>query len=106
VTGASRPSILAYNSWLTMQAKGEADPDACAYNDLALVRLDPADVGKVNPSVAGFGGPAGVGGTGGLGSTVYSYGNSELRGGVTKLTARSRSARIWWKRSSLRRSRV
>jgi hypothetical protein len=86
VEGASKPGTLVYNSWLTMQAKGETDPETCAYNDLALVRLDPADVGKVNPSVPGFGGPTGVGAVGNLGSTVYSYGNSELRGGVTKLS--------------------
>jgi hypothetical protein len=86
VTGASKPGTLVYSSWLTMQAKGESDPDTCAYNDFALVRLDPADVAKVNPSVPGFGGPTGVGSVGGTGSTVYSYGNSELRGGVTKLS--------------------
>ena len=45
-----------------MQANGESNADTCAYNDLALVKLDPADVGKVNPSVPGFGGPTGVGG--------------------------------------------
>lgn len=86
ITGASRPGTLAYNSWLTMQAGGETDPDTCAYNDLALIRIDPADVGKVNPSVPAFGGPTGIGGVGGLGSTVYSYGNSSLRAGVTKLS--------------------
>jgi hypothetical protein len=86
VTGASRPGTLVYNSWLTMQARGEADPDTCAYNDLALIRIDPADVGKVNPSIPGFGGPTGVGAAGAAGSTVYSYGNSELRGGITKLS--------------------
>jgi hypothetical protein len=86
VAGASKPGTLVYDSWLTMQAKGETDPDTCAYNDLALVKLDPADVGKVNPSVPGFGGPTAVGSAGELGSTVYSYGNSELRGGVTKLS--------------------
>jgi hypothetical protein len=86
VTGASQPGVLAYNSWLTMQANGEADPNACAYNDLALIKLDPADVPKVNPSVPGFGGPTGVGAVGGVGATVYSYGNSELRGGVAKLS--------------------
>src|SRR3954447_3753198 len=86
IDGASRPGTMVYNSWLTMQARGETDPDTCAYNDLALVELDPADVPNVNPSVPGFGGPTSVGGVGGLGSTVYSYGNSELRGGVTKLS--------------------
>ena len=44
-----------------MQANGESNADTCAYNDLALVKLDPADVGKVNPSVPGFGGPTGRG---------------------------------------------
>jgi trypsin-like peptidase len=85
IDGASSPGTMVYNSWLTMQAKGETNPDACAYNDLALVRVDPADVAKVNPSVPGFGGPTGVG-EAADGSTVYSYGNSSLRGGVTKLS--------------------
>ena len=86
VDGAGKPGTLVYNSWLTMQAKGETDPDTCAFNDLALIRIDPADVAEVNPSVPGFGGPTGVGTVGGLGSTLYSYGNSELRGGVAKLS--------------------
>jgi hypothetical protein len=86
VGGAGRNGTLAYNSWLAMQAAGERDSDTCAYNDLALVRLDPADVGRVNPSVPGYGGPTGVGTVGDLGSTVFSYGNSELRLGVTKLS--------------------
>jgi hypothetical protein len=86
VTGAKQPGTLVYNSWLAMQAAGETDPDNCAYNDLALIRLDAADAGSVNPSVPGFGGPTRVGSVGGLGSTVYSYGNSELRGAITKLS--------------------
>lgn len=86
INGASRAGTLAYSSWLAMQASGETDPDTCAYNDLALIRLDPADVGKVNPSVPGFGGPTGIGTAGGTGAPVYSYGNSELRGGITKLS--------------------
>jgi len=86
ISGASRPGTLVYNSWLAMQADGESDPDACAYNDFALIRVDPVDVAEVNPSVPGFGGPAGVGSSGGTGATVYSYGNSELRGGISKLS--------------------
>lgn len=86
VTGASEPGELAYNSWLTMQADGESGESTCAYNDLALVKLSPADVGAVNPSVPGFGGPEGVGGPGEPGATIYSYGNSELRLGITKLS--------------------
>ncbi|HEY3192389.1 MAG TPA: serine protease [Solirubrobacterales bacterium] len=86
VTGASHPGVLAYNSWLTMQSKGETDEETCAFNDLALIRLDPADVANVNPSVPQLGGPTGVGAWGAAGSTVYSNGNSELRGGVTALS--------------------
>src|SRR4051794_15974963 len=86
VTGASKPGTLVYNSWITMQQLGETDPDTCQYNDLALVRIDPADVGRVNPSIPFWGGPTGVTATVGQGQKVLSYGNSELRGGVTQLS--------------------
>ena len=85
IDGAGRPGTMVYHSWLTMQARGEANANACEYNDFALVRIDPADVPDVNPSVPGFGGPTGVG-EAANGSTVYSYGNSSLRGGVTQLS--------------------
>ncbi|HKG35666.1 MAG TPA: serine protease, partial [Solirubrobacterales bacterium] len=51
----------------------------------ALIKVDPADVGGVNPSVPGFGGPTGVGSPGPSGATVYSYGNSSLRFGARPL---------------------
>jgi hypothetical protein len=86
VTGASQPGTMVYNSWATMQAKGEKDADTCAYNDLALIQLAPADAAKVNPSVPYWGGPVGLGGATNQGDNVYSYGNSELRGGVTTLS--------------------
>jgi hypothetical protein len=86
VTGASKPGTMVYNSWLTMQAKGESNPDICQYNDLALVKLDPSDVAKVNPSIPHWGGPNAVGATTALRDKVYSYGNSELRGGITQLS--------------------
>jgi hypothetical protein len=87
VTGASKQGTMVYNSWATMQSKGETNPDTCAYNDLALVELDPSDVAKVNPSVPGFGGPTGVAeAPTNAGATVYTYGNSELRGGVSQLS--------------------
>lgn len=85
VTGASQPGVMVYNSWLRMQAAGETDAETCAYNDFALVRLHPSDVGKVNPSVPMFGGPTGVG-TGAALQATYSYGNSSLRLGVTVLS--------------------
>jgi hypothetical protein len=79
VTGAKHPGTLVYNSWLTMQQLKEKNPAACTYNDLALVRLDPADVGSVNPTVPIWGGPAGLDTTGTKpGEAVYSYGNSQL----------------------------
>jgi hypothetical protein len=85
VTGADHPGTLAYNSWITMQSNGESDEETCAYNDLALIRLDPADVAKVNPSIPKWGGPTGVGTAAAL-DDVYSYGNSELRQGITLLS--------------------
>ena len=86
VTGASQPGTLAYSSWNSMQAKGTTDASTCAFNDFALVRINPADVAGVNPSVPGYGGPTGLGAPGGLGSTVYSWGNSSLRQGIRQLS--------------------
>ncbi len=78
---------LAYSSWLTMQQRGETDENACAYNDFALVKVDPADVAEVNPSVPFWGGPVGINTTGTTtGDTVHSYGNSSLRAGVEELS--------------------
>lgn len=87
VTGASKPGTLAYNSWLAMQQVGETDADACAYNDFALVKLDPADAGRVSPEIPVLGGPTGVDRDGVVsGEQVYSYGNSSLRQGLTQLS--------------------
>jgi hypothetical protein len=78
---------LAYSSWLTMQGRGETDENTCAYNDLALVKVDAADVSKVNPSVPFWGGPVALNTTGtATGDTVYSFGNSSLRAGITQLS--------------------
>jgi hypothetical protein len=87
VDGADHPGHLVYNSWLTMQDRGVKDKDLCAYNDFALVEVDPDDVSKVNPSVPGFGGPIGVRGEGlAAGSQVFTYGNSDLRQGLAPLS--------------------
>ena len=51
VDGASQPGTIVYSSWATMQGNGETDADTCQYNDLAIVKLNPADYGKVNPSI-------------------------------------------------------
>ena len=85
--GGSKPGTMVYNSWLTMQSHAEKNVDTCAYNDLALVKVDPADVGKVNPSIPFWGGPTGIDSNGtAVGDTILSYGNSSLRGGVTQLS--------------------
>lgn len=81
---------LAYSSWQTMDDRGETGGNPCAYNDLALVKLDAADVGKVNPSVPFWGGPVGINTTGTVaGDKVYSYGNSSLRFGVEALSPKT-----------------
>ena len=78
---------LAYSSWLTMQRVGETNADACAYNDLALVKVDQQYVGDVNPSIPFWGGPTGVNTSGtAAGDKLYTYGNSSLRGGVSALS--------------------
>ncbi|KRE95316.1 hypothetical protein ASG76_06555 [Nocardioides sp. Soil774] len=78
---------LVYSSWLTMQQRGETDADTCAYNDLALVKVNAADAGKVNPSIPFWGGPVGINTSGtAAGDTVHSYGSSSLRAGVEALS--------------------
>ncbi len=69
------------------------DPNTCDYNDFALVKVDAADVSKVNPSVPFWGGPVAVDTDGSAsGETVYSYGNSSLRGGVEALSPKQGSS--------------
>jgi hypothetical protein len=90
IQGASRPGRLVYSSWLAMHAAHESDADTCRYNDFALVRIDAADVARVNPSVPYWGGPNGIDGNGtALGDRVYTYGNSSLRLGLTLLSPKT-----------------
>jgi hypothetical protein len=78
---------LVYSSWLAMQKAGTTDENACNYNDFALVKVDPAFVGDVNPSIPFWGGPVGINTDGtAAGEDVFSYGNSSLRGGVEALS--------------------
>lgn len=84
IAGASRPGVLVYSSWLAMARSGERDASTCANNDFALVRLDPADIGRTNPSLLFFGGPVALDTDGTrFGEPVVSYGNSSLRFGLT-----------------------
>lgn len=78
---------LVYSSWITEHQLGTTDANTCAYNDLALVKVDAADVGKVNPSVPFWGGPTGIDTDGtAAGDRVYTYGNSSLRFGLSPLS--------------------
>ena len=78
---------LVYSSWITEHQLGTTDPNTCAYNDLALVKVDAADVSKVNPSVPFWGGPTGIDTDGtAAGDDLYTYGNSSLRGGAAPLS--------------------
>ena len=86
ILGANHPGTLAYNSWIAMQAARETDANACAYNDLALVKIDPADAALVSPNIPHWGGPVGLNTRTASGDSVYSYGNSILRLGVTALS--------------------
>jgi hypothetical protein len=79
--------VLVYSSWLTMHELGTTDAATCAYTDLALVRVDPADRGKVNPSIPFWGGPTGIDTDGtAAGDRVWTYGNSSLRAGISLLS--------------------
>ncbi|WP_435743108.1 hypothetical protein [Nocardioides sp. SYSU DS0663] len=81
---------LVYSSWEAMDRVGTTDPNACAYNDFALVKVDAADEGKVNPSIPFWGGPTGIDTDGTTaGERVYSYGNSSLRLGVELLSPKT-----------------
>ena len=78
---------LVYSSWLTEKKLGTTDANTCAYNDLALVKVDAADAGKVNPSVPFWGGPTGIDTNGtATGDNLYTYGNSSLRAGLSPLS--------------------
>jgi hypothetical protein len=88
VNGATRPGKLVYSSWIAMQQPG-ANPtaDQCAYNDFALVKLDPLDYGRVSQVIPFWGGPNALNTTGQfIAYDVFTYGNSSLRFGLTQLS--------------------
>ncbi|MDN5916349.1 MAG: hypothetical protein L0I76_14810, partial [Pseudonocardia sp.] len=77
--GKTYTGRVAYNSWVTMQARGETDPQVCNFNDLELIELDDAAVAASNPTVPGFGGPTGLDTDGtAQGEKVFSYQPNQL----------------------------
>jgi hypothetical protein len=89
IAGAPHRGTLAYSAWISMRLAREPNPDLCAFNDLALVAVDPRDNRLVNPSVPVWGGPVGLA-TAGIqpGDAVYGYGSSELTLGLGALAPR------------------
>jgi len=86
IEDASQPGTMVYNSWIAMQQAGETNADTCDFNDLALIRVSPADAGSVNPTIPFWGGPTGLTGSVPDGDKVLSYGNSSLRLGIRELS--------------------
>lgn len=85
--GSGVVGTIAYNGWARMQERTEYDKFACANNDFALIRIPADALAKVNPSVPVFGGPTGiVDKAPEFGAKVFSYGNSNLRGGLAPLS--------------------
>jgi hypothetical protein len=90
VQEGTKVGTLAYNSWLAMQKAGEKDAATCAYNDLALIKVDPSQVANVNPTVPVWGGPNGLAASNAAtGAQVYTYGNSILRAGIPVLSPKT-----------------
>jgi hypothetical protein len=81
---------LSYNSWIAMQSNHESDPNTCAFNDLALIKIASSQVANVNPTVPFWGGPDGLApGVSQQGDRVFSYGNSILRGDISALSPKT-----------------
>src|SRR5437764_9933287 len=90
VQDGTKIGTLAYNSWIAMQNAHQSDPATCAFNDLALIKIDPGQVGNVNPTVPFWGGPTGLApNVSAAGDRVFSYGNSILRGGINALSPKT-----------------
>jgi hypothetical protein len=85
-----RIGTLAYNSWLTMHKAREKNANACAANDLALVKIDRQLVSQTTPTIPGLGGPTGVDTDGAsAGERVWAVGNSSLLFGAGSIVAQT-----------------
>jgi hypothetical protein len=60
VQGARYSGTFVYSSWIRMQSTDIGGAYACPNNDLSLVKLDPRDVSRANPTVPALGGPTGT----------------------------------------------
>jgi len=57
IAGAKHRAVLVYDSFTRMQGTGVHGSHKCHYNDLALVRLNPADARAASGAIPGVGGP-------------------------------------------------
>jgi hypothetical protein len=85
-----RIGTLAYNSWIAMRAARERDANACAANDLALVKIDRSLISQTSPTVPGLGGPSGLDRDGAsAGEQTWAVGNSSLLFGAGSWVAQT-----------------
>lgn len=77
LAGGTATAYLAYSSW-RVSGDGAFEGENW-YNDFALLRIAPADRGKVHPAVHHWGGPTGVADPPGAGEIVRTYGDSSFR---------------------------
>jgi hypothetical protein len=84
IAGATHRGILVYNSFTRMQALGTKSSNRCAFNDLALIRLNHVDRRRVVGTVPGTRAPASVSSSGPQsGSSVTMGGSSATAEGTT-----------------------
>jgi hypothetical protein len=60
VQGARHRALLVYDSFARMQSIGTSSSRVCQDNDLALVRINPRDLGRVTAGINGGRAPSGV----------------------------------------------
>lgn len=91
IENAQFPGELVYSSWQAMKEVGESPGSAaCAFNDFALVRIDPRDLANIHPAVRAIGGPIALrGGVAEIGESFSAYGRSPDHFGIETLETRS-----------------
>ncbi len=79
VEGLSKPLTLVYSAWPLMEGN-ETDESTCSGNDFAVLRIDPDDWHRANPTMRAFGGPTELreANTMPHGSKILYYGRTSL----------------------------
>jgi hypothetical protein len=74
---------IVYSAWLAMHAEGQTDSTMCNNNDFALIKVDEADLDRVDPTVPHWGGPntSQAAAFPSWLSPIYGYLNSQYRTG-------------------------